>query len=213
MITLKQVKPMPLIENGLNAHSNVFNTEGVFQKGKKYLVTAPSGKGKSTFLHLIYGLRNDYEGDIFFKETNIKQHTPDTWADLRQKQIAIVFQDLRLFLNMTGLENIKIKQDLTETPSVLEVEKWVERLGLAKVIHQKCETMSYGQRQRVAIIRALCQPFDFLFLDEPFSHLDTENIKIASDLILERCKLYDAGLIMVSLGDTYFFDYDECYVV
>jgi ABC-type lipoprotein export system ATPase subunit len=213
MITLKQVKPMPLIENGLNTDSNVFNTEGVFQKGKKYLVTAPSGKGKSTFLHLIYGLRNDYEGDIFFKEKNIKQHTSDAWADLRQKQIAIVFQDLRLFLNMTGLENIKIKQDLTGTPSVLEVEKWVERLGLAKVIHQKCETMSYGQRQRVAIIRALCQPFDFLFLDESFSHLDTENIKIASDLILERCKLYDAGLIMVSLGDTYFFDYDERYVV
>ncbi len=204
---------MPLIENGLNTDSNVFNTEGVFQKGKKYLVTAPSGKGKSTFLHLIYGLRNDYEGDIFFKEKNIKQYTPDAWANLRQKQIAIVFQDLRLFLNMTGLENIKIKQDLTGTPSVLEVEKWVERLGLANVIHQKCETMSYGQRQRVAIIRALSQPFDFLFLDEPFSHLDTENIKIASDLILERCKMYDAGLIMVSLGDTYFFDYDERYVV
>jgi ABC-type lipoprotein export system ATPase subunit len=213
MITLKKVKPMPLIENGLNIDSNVFNTEGVFQKGKKYLVTAPSGKGKSTFLHLIYGLRNDYEGDIFLKEKNIKQYTPDAWADLRQKQFAIVFQDLRLFLNMTGLENIKIKQDLTGTPSVLEVEKWIERLGLAKVIHQKCETMSYGQRQRVAIIRALCQPFDFLFLDEPFSHLDTENIKIASDLILERCKIYDAGLIMVSLGDTYFFDYDERYVV
>ena len=204
---------MPLIENGLNTDSNVFNTEGVFQKGKKYLVTAPSGKGKSTFLHLIYGLRNDYEGDIFFKEKNIKQYTPDAWANLRQKQIAIVFQDLRLFLNLTGLENIKIKQDLTGTPSVLEVEKWVERLGLAKVIQQKCETMSYGQRQRVAIIRALSQPFDFLFLDEPFSHLDTENIKIASDLILERCKMYDAGLIMVSLGDTYFFDYDERYVV
>jgi ABC-type lipoprotein export system ATPase subunit len=213
MITLKQVKPFPLIDAGINANSNVFNTEGVFQKGKKYLVTAPSGKGKSTFLHLIYGLRNDYEGDIFIKEKNIKQHTPDAWADLRQKQFAIVFQDLRLFLNMTGLENIKIKQDLTGTPSVSEVEKWVDRLGLAKVIHQKCETMSYGQRQRVAIIRALCQPFDFLFLDEPFSHLDTENIKIASDLILERCKMYDAGLIMVSLGDTYFFDYDERYVV
>jgi ABC-type lipoprotein export system ATPase subunit len=213
MITLKQVKPFPLIDAGINVNSNVFNTNGVFKKGKKYLVTAPSGKGKSTFLHLIYGLRNDYEGDIFTEEKNIKQYSPDTWADLRQKQFAIVFQDLRLFLNMTGLENIKIKQDLTGTPSVSEVEKWVERLGLAKVIHQKCETMSYGQRQRVAIIRALCQPFEYLFLDEPFSHLDKENIKIASDLILERCKMYDAGLIMVSLGDTYFFDYDECYEI
>jgi ABC-type lipoprotein export system ATPase subunit len=213
MITLKQVKPLPLIENGLNPNSQVYNTEGVFQKGKKYLVTAASGKGKSTFLHLIYGLRQDYEGDIFFKEKNIKHQKPDAWADMRQKQIAIVFQDLRLFLNMTGLENIKIKHDLTNTPSVSEIDRWVEQLGLAKVIHQKCETMSYGQRQRVAIIRALCQPFDFLFLDEPFSHLDTENIKIASDLIEERCKQNDAGLIMVSLGDTYFFEYNERFEV
>jgi ABC-type lipoprotein export system ATPase subunit len=213
MIQLKQVKPFPLIDAGINQNSNVFNTEGVFQKGKKYLVTAPSGKGKSTFLHLIYGLRNDYEGDIFTSEKNIRQLTPDAWAELRQKQFAIVFQDLRLFLNLTGLENIKIKQDLTGTPSVSEVEKWIDRLGLAKVIHQKCETLSYGQRQRVAIIRALCQPFDYLFLDEPFSHLDKENIKIASDLILERCNMYNAGLIMVSLGDTYFFDYDDVYLI
>jgi ABC-type lipoprotein export system ATPase subunit len=213
MIKLKQVKPFPLIDAGINPYSNVFNTEGVFQKGKNYLVTAPSGKGKSTFLHLIYGLRNDYEGDIFTGEKNIKHHTPDAWAELRQKQYAIVFQDLRLFLNLTGLENIKIKQDLTGTPSVLEVEKWVERLGLAKVIHQKCETLSYGQRQRVAIIRALCQPFEYLFLDEPFSHLDKENIKIASELILERCKIYESGLIMVSLGDTYFFEYDALFEI
>jgi ABC-type lipoprotein export system ATPase subunit len=213
MIKFKQVKPFPLIDEGINPNSNVFNTEGVFQKNKNYLVTAPSGKGKSTFLHLIYGLRNDYEGDIFLGEKNIKQNSPDEWAELRQKHFAIVFQDLRLFLNLTGLENIKIKQDLTGTPSVLEVEKWVERLGLAKVIHQKCETLSYGQRQRVAIIRALCQPFNYLFLDEPFSHLDKENIKIASDLILERCKIHDAGLIMVSLGDAYFFEYEALYEI
>jgi ABC-type lipoprotein export system ATPase subunit len=213
MIKFKQVKPFPLIDEGINPNSNVFNTEGVFQKNKNYLVTAPSGKGKSTFLHLIYGLRNDYEGDIFLGEKNIKQNSPDEWAELRQKHFAIVFQDLRLFLNLTGLENIKIKQDLTGTPSVLEVEKWVERLGLAKVIQQKCETLSYGQRQRVAIIRALCQPFNYLFLDEPFSHLDKENIKIASDLILERCKIHDAGLIMVSLGDAYFFEYEALYEI
>ena len=211
MIELKQVIPSPLRENGLNHRSDVFNTEGVFFKGKKYLVTAPSGKGKSTFLHLIYGLRKDFEGQIFFEGKNMGQNAPDVWAEFRQKKCAIVFQDLRLFLNLTGKENITLKMELTNTPSVSEVENWINRLGLASVIDQKCETMSYGQRQRVAIIRALCQPFDFIFLDEPFSHLDNDNIRLASDLITERCAAYDAGLIMVSLGDEYFFTYDQRY--
>ena len=72
-----------------------------------------------------------------------------------------------------------------------------------------CATLSYGQRQRVAIVRALAQPFDYLLLDEPFSHLDTANIKIATDIIQEACVQQKAGLLLVSLGDAYLFDYDK----
>ena len=69
--------------------------------------------------------------------------------------------------------------------------------------------MSYGQRQRVAIIRALCQPFEFLLMDEPFSHLDDANIKIASNLIKEELKMQQAGFLLVSLGERYYFKYDK----
>ncbi len=209
MITFKNVKPFPLIENGISPTSDIFNTHVEFEKGKKYLVIAPSGKGKSTMLHLMYGLRSDYEGDILLDNKNIKTFIHDDWATIRQKKSAIVFQDLRLFLHLTTRENIFIKKDLTDTPSVTVIEMMCEQLGIASILNQKCETLSYGQRQRVAIIRALCQPFETLLLDELFSNLDIENIKIATDLINKACEKNNAGFILVSLGEEYYFNYDK----
>ena len=209
MITFKNVKPFPLIENGISPTSDIFNTQVEFETGKKYLVIAPSGKGKSTMLHLMYGLRSDYEGDILLDNKNIKTFNYDDWATIRQKKSAIVFQDLRLFLHLTARENIFIKKDLTDTPSVSEIELMCEQLGIAPILNQKCETLSYGQRQRVAIVRALCQPFEMLLLDELFSNLDIENIKIATDLINKACEKNNAGFILVSLGEEYFFNYDK----
>ena len=216
MIELKNVKPLPLIENGLNPTSQVFNTEGSFFFDKNYLVTAPSGKGKSTLIHLVYGLRNDYVGDIFLDKKNIKSFNIDDWANLRQKKLAIVFQDLRLFLNLTARENIELKKGLnTDDTSrnnregVFDYENAAKRLGVYDFLEKKCETLSYGQRQRVAILRGLSQPFDMILLDEPFSHLDTVNVKIASELIQEACEQNKAGLIHVSLGDEFYFNYDK----
>lgn len=217
MIELLQVKPFPLVENGISATSDIFNythttsstTGRIFEKGKKYLITAPSGKGKSTLLHLLYGLRQDYEGSIKLDNQDIKTLKADDWANIRQKKLSIVFQDLRLFLNLTAKENILLKSRLTNTPSVSEIEAMCEQLGIASVLNQTCETLSYGQRQRVAIIRALCQPFDMLLLDELFSNLDTDNIKIATQLINTACDANGAGFILVSLGDEYYFEYDE----
>ena len=213
MITFKNVKPFPLIENGISSTSDIFNTQVEFEKGKKYLVIAPSGKGKSTMLHLMYGLRSDYEGDILLDNKNIKTFNYDDWATIRQKKSAIVFQDLRLFLHLTARENIFIKKDLTDTPSISEIELMCEQLGIAPILNQKCETLSYGQRQRVAIVRALCQPFEMLLLDELFSNLDIENIKIATDLINKACEKNNAGFILVSLGEEYFFNYDKKFIL
>ncbi len=209
MIFFDKVIPEPLKESGLNPTSQIFNTEASFERGKNYLVTAPSGKGKSTFLHILYGLRADYQGVIKIEDKNIRQFSLDNWATTRQEKLSIIFQDLRLFPNLSALENILIKQNLKPSVTPAEAENMAARLGIAPFLGQKTETLSYGQRQRVAIVRALCQPFDILLLDEPFSHLDIENIKIASHLIQERCVAQNASLIMVSLGDEYFFDYDE----
>ena len=80
-------------------------------------------------------------------------------------------------------------------------------LGLEHKWQQRADTLSYGERQRVAIVRSLLQPFQWLLLDEPFSHLDDENTRKASPLILEVVKKQQAGVLLVDLEDNSWFPY------
>ena len=80
------------------------------------------------------------------------------------------------------------------------VDYKAEQLGIADKINVKAGKLSFGQQQRVAFIRALCQPFDFLFLDEPISHLDDDNSRIMGELIIAEAKAQGAGVIATSIG-------------
>jgi ABC-type lipoprotein export system ATPase subunit len=212
MFELDNVKPAPIPPN-LMASSNIWATNLKLEKGRRYLVTAPSGKGKSTFLHALYGLRRDYEGFVSFENQNVNDFSLNDWSDIRQEKVSIVFQDLRLFLNLSGWDNLLLKSELTTAKSKSDIEKMAKHLGIETILNQTCGTMSYGQRQRVAIIRALCQPFDYLLLDEPFSHLDEANIQAACGLIREVCVAQNSGYILVSLGNDYFLEYDEILIL
>ena len=211
MIELKNIQPIPLKEmpDGISPDSGIYSTICVFEKGKKYLVNAASGKGKSTLLHIIYGIRDDYDGLASLNGKDVRQFGANDWASARQHQLSIVFQDLRLFPKLTGLENILLKKGQTDCVPEPEVLEWSERLGMTPYLQQTATTLSYGQHQRIAILRALCQPFDMLLLDEPFSHLDEENTRLASDLIEEVCQKRQAGFVLVSLGEEYFYSYDK----
>jgi len=209
MITLENLQPHPLKELGFNPESQIWNKPLSFQKGKKYLVLAPSGKGKSTLLHCIYGIRKDFDGNVLLDDKSIKKYDSEALSDLRQKKLSMVFQDLRLFEQLTAEENILLKANLTNHKNLSEIKEMAKRLGVDGLLKKPCGTLSFGQKQRIAIIRSLCQPFDFLLLDEPFSHLDGDNIKAATALIAEECDQQQAALILVSLGDSYYFNYDE----
>lgn len=215
MIQISNLEPIPLKEmpDGISPQSRTFRTRCEFEKGKNYLVDAPSGKGKSTLLHILYGIRSDYDGTVQLNGRDIRGYSKDDWAGIRQRQLSIVFQDLRLFPRLTALENILLKANQTATVGEERAVEWAHRLGIGGQLHQTAATLSYGQRQRTAIIRALCQPFDFLLLDEPFSHLDEENTQLASALIREVCEAQSAGFVLVSLGEKYFFQYDETWIL
>ena len=209
---LNNVQPKP-ITAAMMQQSDIWASDLLLKKGERYLITAPSGKGKSTFLHILYGLRNDYSGQVSFENQPVNQFDLDNWATIRQEKVSIVFQDLRLFLNLSGWENIQLKSSITNTTSDADIESMAKRLGVDNILSQSCGTMSYGQRQRIAIIRALCQPFEVLLLDEPFSHLDEDNIKVACALIEEVCTAQNAGFLLVSLGERYFLNYDETLIL
>ena len=82
-------------------------------------------------------------------------------------------------------------------------------LGIDSILNQPAGICSYGEQQRIAIVRALMQPFDFLILDEPFSHLDINNKKKAAQLIQRECEKRGAGIIITDLDKDEYFDYQE----
>ncbi len=207
-ISLEQVCPVPLLDHPKIGKSDVWMSKCTFRKGQRYLIKAPSGRGKSSFMHLLYGLRRDYKGRISIDETEVRKMNSEDLAALRKAKLSIVFQDLRLFPQLTALENIQIKNDLTNHKTMDEIRQMAARLNVVNILDQTPTTLSYGQQQRIALIRALCQPFDYLLLDEPFSHLDVANISQARSLIDEELKSTGSGLIIVSLGSDYELKFD-----
>ena len=77
----------------------------------------------------------------------------------------------------------------------------------------KVQKMSFGQQQRVAFIRSLCQPSDFIFLDEPISHLDTENAKILSSILTEESDKTGCGVIVTSIGKHLELNYNKTFAL
>lgn len=189
--------------------SDIWNTNISFEKGTYYHIKASSGKGKSSLIHTLYGLQKNYEGQMLFNGKNCKGLTIDQWCDIRSRHLSIVFQDLRLFEDYTALQNLLIQNELTEFASETIVREYANRLGIAHTLNRLVKTLSYGERQRVAILRALLQPMDCLLLDEPFSHLDTANIQRAASLILETVKTAGATLIVCDLESDQHFPYHQ----
>ena len=181
-------------------NSQVWLRDIVFEKGKHYLISAESGTGKSSLCAYVYGYRIDYSGTIAFDGRDIKQLTVPEWCRVRQSSIAYLPQELRLFPELSAYENVEIKNKLTGFKSKNEIRAWFERLGIAEKWDAKIGRMSFGQQQRVALIRALVQPFDFLLADEPISHLDDANAHVMGEILMEEVRAQGAGLIITSIG-------------
>ena len=71
--------------------------------------------------------------------------------------------------------------------------------------------MSFGQQQRVALMRALVQPYDFIVLDEPISHLDDDNARVMGQIVMEEARKQGAGVVMTSIGKHIDLDYEKIY--
>ena len=207
-IEFAQVMPHPLREIA-HGEKSIWGNSFRLESGQKVLLNAASGKGKSTFTFSIFGLRNDYDGKILFDGKEISSLSLDEWTTIRQNKLAVVFQDLQLFPNFTVRENLLLKSELQPVFTEEEIRQFVIRLGLESKWNQACGILSMGQQQRIAIIRALVQPFEWLILDEPFSHLDDENTQIALQLINEITDKNKAGFVLTSLGEHYNFKYNN----
>lgn len=201
-IIFNNVIPNPLKEENLE-DSRVWNNSFSITNEESYFLSSNSGKGKSTFLNYIYGLRNDYEGTIFINDKDTSLFTLQDWSNLRKEKIAYLPQNLELINHLTVWDNLLLKNNLTQHYSENEIKELLTEFGLLSHINKPAGKLSIGQQQRVAIIRTILQPFSTLLLDEPFSHLDEENIQIGLGLINKACKKENANYIIATLGYSY----------
>lgn len=210
-IQLNQLIPIPLKEKILQGSSDIWNNNVVISKGDYLKIVAPSGTGKTTLTHILWKLRTDYTGEVQYDGSNINGISAQVMATFRQQKLSVIFQDLRLFGHLTAIENIELNRIKSATPGVgaQEVLEMAETLGVSHILNQKANTCSYGEQQRVAIIRSLVQPFEILVMDEPFSHLDENNTLKAAGLIEKVCKQNNAGFVLMDLDEDSYFEYTQ----
>lgn len=207
-IQLQKVVPT-FIEEEKISRSQIWNSSVIFNEGEKIEIVAPSGSGKTSLIHFLYGLRKDYNGTIAYDTNSIAAFDAEHFAIYRQQHISIVFQDLRLFAEQTVLQNLEIKRQLNPYHTESKIAAMAKRLGIENKLNKLCKTCSYGEQQRIAIIRALQQPFNFLLLDEPFSHLDEANRKKAMELMEEEAAIRKATIVLADLKAIEYFNADR----
>ncbi len=199
-ITLSDVLPRVFADRS-DIRSQVWRTDLRLESGKKYLIMAESGGGKSSLCAYIYGYRTDYEGTIRFDNRSIGELSIAEWCNVRRNDIAYLPQELRLFPELTALENVELKNRLSRHKTSEQIAEMFDRLGIADKLNSPVGKLSIGQQQRVAIIRTLCQPCSFFLLDEPVSHLDAANNSIVARMVTEEAERLGAGIIATSVGN------------
>lgn len=208
IIHLRQTLPQVFADRDAIT-SDVWHRDFVLRKGERYLIEAASGTGKSSLCSYLYGYRRDYQGIINFDERNIRSLSIHEWVELRKHSLSMLFQELRIFPELTALENVQLKNRLTNHKKKKEILSLFETLGIADKADEKAGKLSFGQQQRVAFIRALCQPFDFIFLDEPISHLDDNNSTLMGRMLTEEAAKQGAGVVVTSIGKHIELDYNK----
>ena len=198
-ITLDNALPQIFHDRDMSA-SEVWQRSLTLERGGIYLIEAASGTGKTSLCSYLIGYRDDYEGRILFDNTDIRSLSVGQWVQVRRTGLSHLFQELRLFPELTAWENIQIKNGLTHWRTARQVDEWFDAFGIAEKRNELVGRMSFGQQQRVAMIRALVQPFSFLLADEPISHLDDANSRAMAQVLLAEIRSQGAGLVVTSVG-------------
>lgn len=202
MEKIELINTLPAVFAGRDpVPSQVWQCDLTLERGRHYLIVAESGTGKSSLCAYLYGYRVDYSGTMRFDGRDIHSLSVAEWCQVRQRHIAYLPQEMRLFPELTALENVQLKNRLTGHKSEREILDWFEALGIPDKVNSPVAKLSIGQQQRVAIIRTLCQPADFILLDEPVSHLDDTNNRIVADMVQAEAARQGAGIIATSVGN------------
>lgn len=170
-------------------------------KGAFITIMGPSGAGKSTFLHILGALDKPTEGDVFFRDRNIRSYTEDEESVFRNEKIGFIFQFYHLLQDFNVIENIMMPlliRGARENEAVKKAESFLAIVGLEHRGNHKPGELSGGEQQRVAIARALVNEPEVILADEPTGNLDRKTGHEVFDYILSVNKRLSSTLILVT---------------
>lgn len=167
--------------------------------GSTILITGDSGKGKTTYLHILAGLLKPTTGKILIDGTDIVTLSEGKNDKFRGQNIGLVFQKSHFISALTVLENLEMASWLANgKKNTIRAKKLLEQLDIEKQAHKLPSHLSIGQQQRVSIARALMNEPKVLLADEPTSSLDDKNAEKVIELLTTLSKEYKAALIIVT---------------
>lgn len=197
-LILNNIIPKTIKRDDLTT-SSIWDKKISFINGNFYLIRSVSGKGKSTLINFLSGQRDDFSGEHYHDNQDGKLILEEDWIQKRKNEIALVSQDLKLIRNLSVFENLLLKVELTNCIKTENIDQYLKQLGIHELKNKKCSSLSMGQQQRVAIIRSILQPFKWILLDEPFSHLDQKNKTLSLDFVIDQAQKQNAGIIITTL--------------
>lgn len=167
--------------------------------GEVLAIVGSSGSGKSTLLSLLSGLDQPTDGRIWVEGYDITDKTEDELAPLRNKMIGFVFQSFHLIPSLNAFENIMFPAELNHDPRAHQkAEALLKRVGIWERADNFPHQLSGGEKQRVAICRALINEPKILFADEPTGNLDSANSEAILKLLFELHGEKGATLVLVT---------------
>jgi len=197
-IELNNIQPLNISLTSIDSPKTIWNTQTELIQNNHYQVIASSGSGKSTFLKILNGTSFNYKGEVKVGNILLDANQPDELLKIRRTLIHTVFQGLKLFDELSVWENLLLACDNKKDQNI--ARDLIQKFSIHDKIDVAINKISYGQKQRVAIIRALLGSFEWILLDEPFSHLDDKLSELILQEIIEISKNQKAGLIITALN-------------
>lgn len=163
------------------------------------LILGSSGKGKTTFLHLLAGLLRPSSGEIEINQTSLNNLSSKQLDQFRGKHIGLIFQKTYFVKALTIKENLILAQRLSgQEANTKEINQVLEDLAIAYKVNDLPSQLSIGEQQRASIARATLIKPAVILADEPTSALDDENAVKVADLLESTARSCDANLVIVT---------------
>lgn len=179
------------------------------EAGQHLALTGPSGCGKSTLLHLISGILRPDTGTIKLKSQELTGMTETALDRFRARNIGYVFQTFHLLKGLTALENVESAVTFAGGQNYAKAREVLCQMGLEDRLNYFPHQLSVGQRQRVAVARAVVNEPPLVLADEPTANLDPPRAAEVIQLLRQTCERVDAALLLVTHDPSVVESFDQ----